>query len=79
MDPEDIKAHIGKAGSSQTAIARAQKVSVSAVWSVIHGLSASKAIAQRISKVTGVPMATLWPQRYASGSKAKPARAATRA
>lgn len=82
MHPDDIKAHIGKAGSSQTAIAQAQQVSVSAVWSVIHGFSASRAIAQRISKVTGVPLATLWPQRYGkpSGRAAtKPARRTAKA
>lgn len=66
MDPEDIKAAIGKAGSSQSEIARAHKCSVTAVWAVIHGHGRSAPIARRISKVTGLPLSKLWPSVYSA-------------
>lgn len=68
MDPEDIKAAIGKAGSSQSAIARAHACSVTAVWAVIHGIGRSRPIARRISKVTGLPLHKLWPGIYAASN-----------
>jgi lambda repressor-like predicted transcriptional regulator len=71
MHPADIKAAIQKAGSSQTAIARSLSgragrgsVSPTAVHAVVHGMQRSQRIAQRISQVTGIPVATLWPGAY---------------
>ena len=64
MHAEDIKAELKKAGSSQTAIARAQRCSVNAVRLVIHGDSRSAAIAGQVSRVVGIPVHTLWPDAY---------------
>jgi lambda repressor-like predicted transcriptional regulator len=70
MHPEDIKATLKKAGSSQTSIARSlssrggKALSQSAVWHVIQGTTQSARIARRISEVTGVPISKLWPGKY---------------
>lgn len=70
MHPADIKARLEKAGSSQADVARSvrgrngDRVTPAAVHHVIRGLSKSKAIAQRISAITGVPVAKLWPSKY---------------
>jgi lambda repressor-like predicted transcriptional regulator len=64
MHPEDIKAAIRKAGSSQIAIARKLGVSDVAVNHVIYGRSTSRRIADEISRVTKIPLSKLWPGRY---------------
>lgn len=67
MHPADIKAAINKAGTNQAEIAQSlkgRKVSPSAVWSVIHGVSRSADIAQQIARITGMPVAKLWPGKY---------------
>lgn len=66
MHPADIKAAIQKAGSSQADVARTLKPAVtpSAVWAVINGNSRSAAIAQHISRVTGLPVHSMWPGAY---------------
>ncbi|MDO9093391.1 MAG: hypothetical protein Q8R98_19845 [Rubrivivax sp.] len=69
MHPEDIKAHIRKAGHSQTSVAgkvqgRNGKVSPGAVWAVIQGVMTSAPIARSVSEVTSIPVGQLWPGRY---------------
>jgi lambda repressor-like predicted transcriptional regulator len=64
MHPADIKAALEKAGSSQIKIAKALKVSDTAVNHVIYGRSTSRRIADLISKQTGLPLSQLWPGRY---------------
>lgn len=69
MHPEDIKAHIRKAGHSQTSVAgkvqgRKGTVSPGAVWAVVQGVMTSAPIAHTVSQVTGIPVGKLWPGRY---------------
>lgn len=70
MHSADIKALLAKAGASQADIARKVKgrhgnaVTPSAVSAVVLGLSKSAAIARQISRVTGVPVEQLWPNKY---------------
>lgn len=66
MHPADIKAAIEKAGSSQTKIARALKVTKTTVNHVIYGQSSSRRIANEIARVTGKTLAELWPGRYST-------------
>jgi lambda repressor-like predicted transcriptional regulator len=70
MHPADIKAAIEKAGSSQADIARSvpsrggNAISRTAVFMVLRGISKSRTVALRISKVTGIPVGQLWPGKY---------------
>jgi len=70
MHPADISAALRKAGSSQAQIARwfaeqGQKpVSHAAVHMVVSGRGCSARIARRISEVTRLPVAVLWPGKY---------------
>lgn len=64
MHPADINAALLKAGANQTRIAEAYKVSCNAVSSVIHGRMKSSRLAKAISKITGIPVNTLWPGKY---------------
>lgn len=81
MHPADIKAHIQKAGSNQSAVARSvngrsgKGVTPGAVYLVIRGLAKSHAIAKRISQITGVPVGELWPGKYPNLEAAAPLRA----
>lgn len=85
MHPADISAALRKAGSSQAQIARwfaaqGQKpVSHAAVHMVVSGRGSSARIARRISEVTRLPVAVLWPGKYpalvAKQAEAKPAKA----
>lgn len=70
MHPADIKSAIEKAGSSQSAIARALGRSDVAVNHVIYGRSSSRAIAGHIAALTGKTLDELWPGRYADDSTA---------
>lgn len=64
MHPADIKAALEKAGSSQIKIAKALKVSDTAVCHVIHGRATSRRTAEMIAFKTGLPISELWPGRY---------------
>lgn len=64
MHPEDIKAALRKQGSSQTDIARRMHVTQTTVFLVIHGKATSRRVAKKIAEVTGVPIASLWPDKY---------------
>jgi lambda repressor-like predicted transcriptional regulator len=70
MHPADIKAALEKAGSNQVKVARSVRgragraVTGAAVRQVITGHSKSRAIASRISTVTGIPVSQLWPGKY---------------
>jgi lambda repressor-like predicted transcriptional regulator len=66
MHPEDIKAMLRKAGSSQAGVARALGVNQTTVFNVIHGACKSERIAKAIADVVGVDRAVLWPGRYAT-------------
>ena len=72
MHPALIKAALKMAGSSQTDIARERGVTHTTVGSVIFGKGRSAPIEQRISEITGLPLAELWPQWH--GPDAKPSR-----
>jgi lambda repressor-like predicted transcriptional regulator len=64
MHPADIKAALQKAGSSQTAIARARKVSKTTVSDVIYGRTTSRPIADLIAEATGLTVEQIWPGKY---------------
>lgn len=76
MHPADIKAHLAKAGLSQSAIARSltgratgEHLTPGAVWLVIHGLARSERIASAISKALQLPVRDIFPGRYPSLEK----------
>ena len=85
MHPADINAALRKAGSSQAKVSRwfaehgEQPVSPAAVHLVISGRGSSARIARRISEITGVPVARLWPGRYAPLAAEQAADRAARA
>lgn len=64
MHPEYIKARLRIAGSSQSKIARALKVSVNAVSYVITGNCKSVRIARRICEIARLDPEEAWPGRY---------------
>jgi lambda repressor-like predicted transcriptional regulator len=72
MHPADISAALRKAGSSQAQVARwfaeqgHKPVTHAAVHMVVSGRGSSARIARRISEVTRLPVAVLWPGKYAS-------------
>lgn len=70
MHPEDIKAALRKKGSSQTDVARRLQVSQATVHLVIHGRGTSKRVASEIAEITGVPLKTLFPNKYVDGRRA---------
>lgn len=61
MHPEQIKAELRMKGVTLTALADECAVSRSMVTQVIYGVSRSRHIAQRISKIIGKPVGTIWP------------------
>ena len=71
MHPADIHAALKKAGSSWADVARSLRgahnrpLTIAAVFNVAHGFSKSDKIAWRLSQVTGVPVAQLFPGQYA--------------
>ena len=83
MHPADINAALQKAGSSQAQVARSLEgrdggeLSHAAVHLVIRGRSHSARIALRISELTGLTVAELWPGVYPQ-LEAQQARAARR-
>lgn len=85
MHPADINAALRKAGSSQAKVSRwfaehgENPVSQAAVHQVISGRGVSARIARRISEITGVPVARLWPGRYAPLAAEQAAERAARA
>jgi len=64
MHKEDIKAHIRKAHSSSAAIAWKLHLHPSTVAKVIDGKTKSRRVADEIARVTGLPLAQLWPGHY---------------
>lgn len=56
MKPQDTKAAIAKAGTSQTAIARHLNVSLHSVNRVINGTMRSTRIEAELEKITGKPL-----------------------
>ena len=64
MHPADIKAALEKSGSNQDKIAKALKLSDSAINHVIYGRSTSRRVADLIAKTTGKTLDELWPGRY---------------
>lgn len=71
MHPADINAALLKAGANQTRIAERFNVSCNAVSSVIHGRMKSHRLANAISKITGIPVNSLWPGKYVRRQKFK--------
>jgi len=64
MHPEQIKAAIRMTGTTPAYIADDMGVSRTCVSHVIHSRGVSAKVAVRIAKVTGIPVATLWPGKY---------------
>lgn len=65
MHPALINAALKMQGITQAEIARQfGKLSSAAVYQVINGRSRSKRIENRISVLTRIPLAELWPQWY---------------
>ena len=62
--PEDIKAALKKAGSSQVDIARQLSVCTSAVAHIVAGRETGRRIADAIAAKIGKPLSELWPGRY---------------
>lgn len=56
VKPQDIKAAIAKAGTSQTAIARHLGVQLNSVSRVINGTLRSQRIEAELQKLTGKPL-----------------------
>lgn len=61
MHPEQIKAAMRMKGVTPTALADELGVANSSVSQVISGRAESARIKARISKIVGIPVATLWP------------------
>lgn len=72
MHPTLIKAALQMAGRSQSDIGRELGVASQTVGRVIDRKGHSARIEQRISEITGLPLAELWPQWH--GPDAKPSR-----
>lgn len=70
MHHEDIKAALRKRGVSQLDLANELEVSPSVITAVISGRSGSRRVSEAISKIVEVPLAVLWPARYAPPAKA---------
>jgi lambda repressor-like predicted transcriptional regulator len=64
VHPADIHASLKKAGATQMSVARGLGITHGAVYLVMQGATKSARIARRISEVTGIPVAQLWPGRY---------------
>lgn len=77
MHPEQIKALIRMKGTTPAAIADELELARSTVSQVINGRSTSARIAQHISKVVGIPVSQLWPQKKPSGLHRKVRRVTT--
>lgn len=66
MHPEQIKAEIRMRGTTPAQIADELQVSKSAVSMIISGKGKSDRIASHISKLIGLPVASLWPEKKVS-------------
>ena len=64
MHYADIIAALTKRGWTLTRIAETEGVNVSFVSRVVRGKAAGISVAKRISRIVGVPVNTLWPDRY---------------
>lgn len=67
MHPAQIKAALTIAGYRQTEVAQELGVAPTTVGAVINGRSRSKLVEERISALTGLPLAELWPQWHGEG------------
>ena len=70
MKPIDIRIALLQNGYSNTRLAQELRLARSTVGEVIHGRQSSRRVATRISVLTGLPIATLWPGRYSESRKA---------
>lgn len=64
MHPSFIKAELQLKGFRMRTLAKRLHVTDSSVWRVVHGEARSRRIAKEISRITGIPVSQLWPQRY---------------
>lgn len=64
MKPLDIRIALLRKGLNSRLIARDCAVTDSTVSNVIHGRARSRHVATRISDLTGIPVAKLWPGKY---------------
>lgn len=72
MHPEQIKAELRMKGITLTALADECDVSRSMVTQVIYGVARSQNIANRISKIIGKPVGTIWPTPKPALRRARP-------
>lgn len=70
----DIIAKVHKAGSSLSAIAEQESVSVPTVSAVVRGSKTSHRVAYAIAAVTGISTETMWPGKYLTPPAYKKAR-----
>lgn len=61
MHPEQIKAAMRMAGTTQAMLADELKLSRSTVTQVVNGTGKSARVMARISEITGKSISTLWP------------------
>lgn len=67
MHPAQIKAALTIAGYRQTEVAQELGIAPTTVGAVINGRSRSKLVEERISAMTGLSLAELWPQWHGDG------------
>ncbi len=70
MNPADIQTALKEKGLTQAAIARQMGVSEMTVSRIVRGTESSRRVAQAISEAIGIPMDTLWPERYSHPKRA---------
>lgn len=64
MHPADITAALKRLGYGQADVARLIGTARSNVSSVVSGRSRSRAVEEKISELTEIPLSELWPQWY---------------
>lgn len=64
MHPADITAALKRKGFSQAAVGTACAVGRGVANAVVRGVGRSKKVEDKVSEITGVPLAELWPQWY---------------
>lgn len=64
MHPADITAALKRLGYSQADVARLVGTARSNVSAVVSGRSRSRTVEEKVSELTEIPLAELWPQWY---------------
>lgn len=64
MTPVEIRIALLRKGATVAATARKLALSRNTVSNVIHGYGKSRRVANAVSRITGIPVDTLWPGVY---------------